>query len=173
MNQNHNEYARIMGVSPSSKGFGFAILEGRQKLVSWDNKSAKGDRKNAQCLKHLKKLLDIYKPEVLVLEDCSAKSCLRRKRTRILIQAMADLGPAYGMSIALVSKEQVKQSLLTDGKGTQYDIAVDLAKRFPEELAHDLPPKRKIYEAENSKMDIFDAMALVLASIEAFAEPTS
>jgi len=37
-----------------------------------------------------------------------------------------------------------------------------LAKQFPDELASRLPPKRKTWESEDSRMDIFDAVALAV-----------
>jgi hypothetical protein len=38
-----------------------------------------------------------------------------------------------------------------------------LAKQFPDELASRLPPKRKIYKSEDSRMDTFDAVGLAVA----------
>ena len=38
-----------------------------------------------------------------------------------------------------------------------------LAKKFPDELASRLPPKRKPWKSEDSRMDIFDAVALAVA----------
>lgn len=164
MNHNHAKPFRIMAVSPSTYGFGFAVLEGKDTLVDWGSKSAKGDNKNAQCLKNVEKLIARSKPEVMVLENCLAKSCRRRVRTRALIQAIADLAPAHGISVAHYSKEQVKQVFLSDGNTTKYGLAEAMAKRFPEDLGARLPAKRKLWENENPWMDVFEAVALVLAS---------
>jgi hypothetical protein len=37
-----------------------------------------------------------------------------------------------------------------------------IAKRFPEELGSRLPPERKPWMSEDSRMNIFDAVALAL-----------
>jgi len=41
-----------------------------------------------------------------------------------------------------------------DGQGTKYALAELLAKSFPEELGHRLPPKCKPWESEKNRMDI-------------------
>jgi hypothetical protein len=41
-------------------------------------------------------------------------------------------------------------------------MAEMLATQFPDELASRLPPKRKPWKSEDSRMDIFDAMALAV-----------
>jgi len=47
--------SRVLAIAPSSKGFGFAVLEG-QVLVDWGVRSVgKGD-KNAQCVRKVEKL---------------------------------------------------------------------------------------------------------------------
>ena len=39
-----------------------------------------------------------------------------------------------------------------------------LVMQFPDELASRLPPKRKTWESEDGRMDIFDAVALAVVS---------
>jgi hypothetical protein len=46
---------------------------------------------------------------------------------------------------------------------TKQEMAELLAKQFPDELASQLPLKRKTWKSEDSRMDIFDAVALVVA----------
>jgi len=47
------------------------------------------------------------------------------------------------------------------GAGTKYGIATALVRAFPELLVR-LPPKRKPWQTEDSRMSIFDAVALGL-----------
>jgi hypothetical protein len=47
--------------------------------------------------------------------------------------------------------------------GTKHALAEIIAHRFPDELGFRLPPKRRPWMSEDSRMDIFDAVALVLA----------
>ncbi len=64
--------------------------------------------------------------------------------------------------MALFSHEHVRQVFFADGQGTKHALAEILAKRFPEELGSRLPPKRRAWMSEDSRMDIFDAVALAL-----------
>ena len=46
--------------------------------------------------------------------------------------------------------------------GTKHEMAEYLAKQFPDELAARVPPKRKLWKSELSRMDIFDAVGLAV-----------
>jgi hypothetical protein len=54
--------------------------------------------------------------------------------------------------------------LLGNPKGTKQQMAELLVMQFPDELASRLPPKRKTWESEDGRMDIFDAVALAVVS---------
>jgi hypothetical protein len=55
MNKIQPKYFRILAIAPSTRGFGFAVLEGEASLVDWGVKTAKGD-KNKQSLAKVEKL---------------------------------------------------------------------------------------------------------------------
>jgi hypothetical protein len=54
------------------------------------------------------------------------------------------------------------KTFITDGQGTKHLLAEIMAKRFPAQLGLQLPPKRKPWMSEDSRMSIFDAVALAL-----------
>ena len=56
----------------------------------------------------------------------------------------------------------MRSLLLGNPKGTKQEMAEMLAMQFPDELASRLPPKRKLWKSEDSRMDVFDAMALAV-----------
>ena len=56
------------------------------------------------------------------------------------------------------------KAFFADGKGTKHTLAQIIARRFPEELGHRLPPKRRPWESEDYRMGIFDAVALAYAT---------
>jgi hypothetical protein len=64
--------------------------------------------------------------------------------------------------VALFSQEEVRKAIFADGCGTKHALAEIFAKRFPEELASRLPPKRRLWMSEDYRMHIFDAVALAL-----------
>lgn len=159
MNHLPQKQFRILAIAPSTRGFGFAVLEGQETLVDWGVKSVKGD-KNKQTLAKVKALIAHYQPGVLVLQD--TKHSRRALRIRTLSRRIISMGATRKVKVALFSREQVMQLFFTDGQGTKYALAEILAKRFPEELASRLPPKRRPWMSEDSRMDIFVAVALAL-----------
>jgi Holliday junction resolvasome RuvABC endonuclease subunit len=161
MNRTQPKHPRILAIGPSTRGFGFAVLEGQKTLVDWGAKSVKGD-KNSQCLMKVNEMIGHYQPEVMVLQDHSSEHSRRCSRIRELIQGIAALASSEGIKVALFSDKQIKRMLFAEGKGTKQDLAEILARRFPEELADRLSPKRRAWMSEDYRMCIFDAVALAL-----------
>jgi hypothetical protein len=65
--------------------------------------------------------------------------------------------------VKLFSHDQLQRIYFANGQGTKHALAEIVAKRFPDELASRLPPKRKPWVSEYYQMDIFDAVTLALA----------
>ena len=53
-------------------------------------------------------------------------------------------------------------TFLHDGQGTKHALAEIIANRVPEQLSSQLPPKRQAWMSEDSRMNIFGAVALVM-----------
>src|ERR1017187_5297999 len=155
------KHFRILAIAPSTRGFGFAVLEGQETLVDWGVKTVKGD-KNVQSLAKVEKLIAHYQPGVLVLEDASAKNSRRSPRIRKLCQQIIKMAATRKVSVKLHSRDQMMKTFIADGHGTKHALAEIIAKRFPEQLGLQLPPKRKPWMSEDSRMNIFDAVALAL-----------
>ena len=158
---NHQKHFRILAIAPSTRGFGFAVLEGLDMLADWGVKEAKGD-KNNQSLRKVKELVAHYMPDVIVLQDTSPKDCRRSLRIKTLSRRIISLASRQKIKVELFSDQQLKDVFFADGKGTKDARAQIVAARFPEELASRLPPKRKPWKSEDHRMAIFDAVALVL-----------
>jgi Holliday junction resolvasome RuvABC endonuclease subunit len=161
MIKTHEKYPRILAFALSSRGFGFAVFEGQDTLVNWGGKRVKGN-KNEQSLAKAKELISYYRPEMVVLENTAAKGSRRARRIQALTKEIATLAVNHGVRVKLFSREQVKKAYSPSGVATKHDIAELVVEQFPEELGARLPPKRKAYTSEDSRMDIFDAVALTL-----------
>jgi Holliday junction resolvasome RuvABC endonuclease subunit len=156
------KYPRILAIAPSTRGFGFALVEGLNTLVDWGVKSIEGD-KNRGSVAKVKAMIEHYEPNVLVLEDTSAKASRRAERIRALTKRIISVSKSQNVDAILLTRQQVRRTFFNDGHGAKYALAEILAKRFPEELGFQLPPKRHSWMSEDSRMDIFDAVALALA----------
>ena len=154
-------HSRILAIAPSTRGFGFAVLEGQETLVDWGVKQVKGD-KNALSLVRVDELISLYYPDLVVLENTGAKNSKRAPRIRELTRNIVALAETYDLRVKLVSRKQVRKVFFADGKGTKQALAEMIAKRFPEDLGSRVPPKRRPWMSEDGRMDIFDAVALAL-----------
>ena len=130
-------------------------------LVDWGVRSAEGD-KNSQSLVKVKELIAHYQPDVMILQDTSTKPFRRFERIRTLNKRLITLAARRKVRVALFSYEQVRRVFFADGQGTKQALAEIVANKFPEELGSRLPPKRLPWMSEDSRMDIFDAVALAL-----------
>ena len=161
MNHTQKQF-RILAIALSARGLSFAVMEGEDSLVAWGGKQAEGD-KNAQALAKAEKLLDLYKPGILVLQDMEAKGSHRYPRMKRLNRQIIKAAGTRKIKVTLISGERQRSLLLGDTNGTKHEMAEMLAQRFPVELGSRLPAKRREWESESSRMGIFDAAALAVA----------
>lgn len=161
MKKNQTTDYLVLAVAPSTRGFGFAVLEGGANLVDWGTKPAKGN-KQLQFLEKLERLIAQYEPDVLVLEDVLAKGSWRAKRIQKLVRQIIKLGQCHRIEVVLLPRAQVRRCFFPDGGGTKHGVAEMIAAQFQDELGHCLPPRRRAWMSEDRRMDIFDAVALAL-----------
>ena len=148
----------VLAVFPSTRGFGYAIFEGPKSLVDWGVKGVHSVQKNSESLKRIRDLLTFYRPDVLVVEDYEGRSSRRAKRIQQLIDAITALAVKERVATASFSRAEVRTCFdLT----TKRRIAEAIVREFPE-LEPRLPPVRKIWMSEDSRMNIFDAAALAM-----------
>jgi len=161
MHQKNPKYVRILAIAPSTRGFGYAVLEGREMFVDWGVMTVKGD-KNKQSLVKMEKLIAYYQPGVMVLQNTSTTGSRRSQRIKALSRQIIKVAAKRKVGVKLFSRDQVMKAFVADGQGTKHALAETIARRFPEELGSRLPPKRKPWMSEDSRMTIFDAVALAL-----------
>ena len=154
---------RILGIVPSTRGFGFALLEGLDTLADWGVKTVKGEKNDRAILK-VEALIELYQPDVMVLEDTSVTPVARSNRIRALTRRIATVAKRRRVTVVLVTREQVRSSFFGEGPGTKQALAEIVADRFSEELGFQLPPKRKPWMSEDHRMAIFEAVALALVA---------
>jgi hypothetical protein len=148
-----------LAISLSSRGFGYAVMEGDNSLICNANKGFKKER-NTRSLAQIDKIRALYKPDVLVLQDVNAKGTRRAPRIKELHRKVMALAKKRGLKVVKISQKKLRLALLGREDGTKQEMAELMASRFPDELASHLPPKRKPWTSEDSRMDIFDAVEL-------------
>jgi len=161
MNNNKQKYPRILAIAPSTRGFGFAVFEEQDTLVDWGVKRMTGD-KNTRSVAKVKEMIIHYQPGMIVMEDTSSKTSRRVVRIRKLSQTLIALAASQKISVKLFAREIIQKVICPNSKGTRCEVANAITERFPEELGFLLPPKRSTCQSNDYRMDIFEAVALVL-----------
>jgi hypothetical protein len=152
---------RVLALDPSTGGLGFVVLEGSQLLIDWGVQEVKDNRRN-EYLRRIDVLILRYAPDVLVVEDCSARGARRCERVRRLLATIRELGSRRRLATRSISRVKIRRAFSDAGKGTKHDIALAIADRLPP-LKSRLPPPRQPWMSEDYRMSIFDAAALGLA----------
>jgi Holliday junction resolvasome RuvABC endonuclease subunit len=145
----------IVGVDPGSRGLAFVFFE-RGTLLDWGTRRRDGDE-----LALLDQLLDRCNAEVLVLEDPDAERAERRPRVRRLLRLMARHAAERGITVQTVCRYDVRKAWTGRGKTRKHAVAAEIGAMFPE-IEPLIPRIRKVFNAEQARADIFDAVSLVL-----------
>ncbi len=149
----------VLSIYPFSRGFAFVFFESPNSPFDWGVKVIKEKQKNTKTLDEIKKLIDRYRPEVLVIEDTTNGNTRRTSRIRKLYRMLVHLAEAEYVELYRCSKSAVKECFASVGAGTKYEIAKAIAIQIPG-FAHRIPPLRKPWMSEDTRQSLFDAAAL-------------
>lgn len=153
-------FTRVLAIDPCRKGFGFAVLEGRERLVDWGLAQVWAGN-DKEFLARVEGLVARYTPAILVLQDPTDRRRSKRavRRTRLLGRRAKSLC----LHLRHVSNTHVRDCF-ADEAVTKHEIALAIARRFPE-LEVLIPRARRPWTSEDDRMNVFDAVALVLATL--------
>ena len=151
----------VLAVYPFSRGFAFVFFEGPDSPFEWGVKDLREGDKNSRTVEGIKKLVDRYRPEVLVIEDTTDGGWRRTSRIRKLYRMLVHFAHAEYVDLHRCSKKQVKECFASVGASTKYEIAKAIATQTPA-FAHRIPRFRKPWMSEDPRQSLFDAAALGL-----------
>ena len=161
MSQTPNDPTRIFALDPTTKGFGYAVLETPFRLVDWSLAYVSGEKESG-ALARFETLLDQFRPDVVVLEDPAAPGSRRRPRVQKLLGKLQEIARERGIAVHMIPRLAVIECFSSPEKrATKCSITEHLAETFPE-LAPKMPKRRKIYQSEDERIAIFDALALAV-----------
>lgn len=150
----------VLGIHPSSRGFGWALFEGPLVPFDWGTVHVKGV-KNSGALARFKKLLDQLEPAVLAIESFDYKDSQRSDRVRQLCRELIDLAEDRGIRVQVYSRSQIAKTFGKEDTGTRDEIASAVANRIAV-LRSRLPKPRAPWEAEHPNLALFAAAACAL-----------
>ncbi len=151
---------RVLAVNPSRGGFGYVVLEGPRLLVDFGTSDAQ-EEKNARCIRGVSRLIELYRPDAMILEDSRAKGSRRRQRVQRLIHELGELARRNKVQVHRISRMKVRNAFAQFEASNKDQIARAIAEQLPE-LASRIPPERKPWVSEARRMAIFDAAAFAI-----------
>jgi len=154
--------SRIVAIEPSSKGFGFAVLERPARLLDWGVVRVK-DRKHTDSLKRAEILIARYQPDVIVLQDDRTRGFRQGARSRALIRTIRTLASRRHTRTRCIQWRTVREALVPTGSATKQSVAAAIAACFPE-LAPRLPPPRKAWMSADDRITMFEAVAFAVVA---------
>lgn len=156
-----NKQDRILGIDPCPRGFGFVVLDSPTFLNDWGVARVTGRATSAYIVR-IVAMIERHEPDVIAVPrpaDFRRKSFLRR-----LIAALVRCTTKRPIVVRIVSRVCINAAFHKRAK-TKYERATHLTHHFPE-LKPFLPPPRKIWNSEDLRMNIFDALTLIFATLE-------
>jgi hypothetical protein len=149
---------RVLAIDPTSRGFGFVVLETPTTPVDWGGKAIRQGNE-AKALAKVLDLIRHYRPEIIVVED--HRGSRRCARIQSLLDGVCRLAMEEGLKSRCLPVSLVKRVFRAFSANTKHEIALAVAQQLPE-LAPQLPRYRKPWMSEAYAMGIFDAAALAL-----------
>ena len=151
--------ALVLGLHPTSRGFGWVVFAGPDAPVDWGAAEMSGD-KNARILVRIDVLLKTYRPRILVLES-PAKGPTKGRSSRVKRLFNAIVKRAKAIELHVYTRAQIQQTFVASGAVTREDIAAAVANRV-DALRNRWKGPRKIWVGEQHEMGLFCAVACVL-----------
>ena len=150
----------LLAICPNTRGFGYALMQDPQTIISYGVVSVT-PLCNRRLIKRAKRILDIYEPSLIILENVDDIHSRKGRRTRRFMSRLRALFHKLDITIHSHSREHIKDVFRQFGVTTKFGIAKRLSEWF-EELEIDMPAYRKPWQAEQYTMGMFDALSLAI-----------
>lgn len=152
---------RVLALDPFYRGFGFAVLESSPtQIVDWGIRHCGRAGRNT-CDRALRRMIARYEPSAIVTEDLRGARTLRARSLRVFMSGLSDALDEASVGLRTYTRTEVRTVFEPAGAVTKERIASVLIARFPE-LESRRPPPRKVWESEDSRMAIFDALSFAV-----------
>lgn len=111
------------------------------------------------------RMIELYRPTVIVLEDCAGKDSVRCHAIKAFIRKISKLADKRKIPVRMFFSSQVRETFSRRGATTKHQIAIKITEQFPE-LVSWLPRRRELGMNEDYRMNIFDAVALAVTFLD-------
>jgi Holliday junction resolvasome RuvABC endonuclease subunit len=150
----------VLGVHPTSRGFGWMLFEGPLSPFDWGTVEIEHDKHHG-TLARIKKLSARYRPSVLILEEFEGEATRRARRIRRICHAIISAADDWEVAVAVYSRAQIQSAFATTGARTRAEIAHAVLTNVAA-LRYRTPPPQKPWIGEHPNTSLFSATACVL-----------
>jgi Holliday junction resolvasome RuvABC endonuclease subunit len=151
----------VLAIHPFARGFAFALMETPLSPVDWGIKEIRGKQWNAHGFAAIQQLIRRSRPDVLVFKDYADAAVRRSKRVQRLRRSITGYAIAECLDIRRYTRAEIRACFEGVGASSRYEIAQAIAAAI-HAFEHRLPRARKLWEPEDPRMYLFDAVALAL-----------
>src|SRR5262245_26095271 len=113
----------VLATYVHARAFAFVLFEGPHSPVDWGVGGVRGAKRNELCLRILTRVLERYRPDVLVVQDMSDHGTHRVCRIRGLNEMVVNLATSLSIPIYAFSRSDVQQFFAARGIATKHGIA--------------------------------------------------
>lgn len=152
---------RTLAVDPMCRGFAYVVLEGSERLLDWGATDFRHRNTTAGFLVRVAKVIHDCDPSLIVVE--TVRHSRRGARARERIRRLVDFARKRGITVHQVARADVETSFSASGT-SKWEIAAAVARLLPD-LETWLPHKRKLWTAEDDRMNIFDAASFGIVAL--------
>lgn len=153
---------RVLAIDLNTRGFGFVVIEGVDRLVDWGLRDIREDKERT-TIEKVDELIRLYRPSGILVEDIDDPSARRGPRIERAIGQISELATQRRVRVRRISAARVRGVFARRGARTKHEIGGVIVARFPE-LAPYRPPRRRLWMSEDQRQAVFDAVALAVAS---------
>ncbi|MEX2526458.1 MAG: helix-turn-helix transcriptional regulator [Gemmatimonadota bacterium] len=153
-------FTRILSLAPHTKGLGYAVFEGPERLVDWGFLEVR-PKQRADVALRVQVLLHRYQPAHLVGEDPNDPKSRRSPAIKALIKRITSRARARRIPPVTFTGGEVRDAFAATRAKTKHEIAIILASRYPQ-ISHRRPANRRRtpWKSEDTRMPLFWAVAL-------------
>jgi hypothetical protein len=154
----------LLGIAIRARWLGFAELATDGQLLDWGmifyQRKSGAELKSAK--RRLENLLARTKPSSVMLVLSGARMNQRVAAVQSVTRALRAAASSRSIQVIDFSRTAIRAAFAPCNTKAKREIASLLARAFPE-IAWKLPPDRKIWAKEDSRMALFDALAGAVA----------
>lgn len=153
---------RIIAIDPGIRNIGIAIIEDDKLLyhgVKTTAANSNGQKALKEVIKRVAALIVYYRPNMLLYEQAHFNNNKKAYLVNTFIRELEKLAKRKRLRIYSIAPSQVKKTVCGDGWATKKEMALAVAKKYPELRVY-LNQARKW--KEKHWYNVFDAVGLIL-----------